>query len=29
MRSDLKGRTDERLQKIESDVSEIKARMRS
>ncbi len=29
MRSDLKGRTDERLQRIESDVTEIKARMRS
>ena len=28
MRSDLKGRTDERLQRIESDVTEIKARMR-
>ena len=29
LRSDLKGRTDERLQRIESDVTEIKARMRS
>ena len=29
MRSDLKGRTDERLQRIESDVTEIKARMGS
>ena len=29
MRSDLKGRTEERLQRIESDVTEIKARMRS
>jgi archaellum component FlaC len=29
LRSDLKGRTDERLQRIESDVTEIKARIRS
>jgi len=29
MRSDLKGRTEERLQRIESDVTEIKAGMRS
>jgi acylphosphatase len=29
MRSDLKGRTEERLQRIESDVTEIKARMKS
>ena len=29
LRSDLKGRTDERLQRIESDVTEIMARMRS
>ncbi len=29
MRSDLKGRSEERLQRIESDVTEIKARMRS
>ncbi len=29
MRSDLKGRTEERLQRIESDVTEIKARMGS
>jgi len=29
MRSDLKGRTEERLQRIESDVTEIKAKMRS
>ena len=29
LRSDLKGRTEERLQRIESDVTEIKARMRS
>jgi acylphosphatase len=29
LRSDLKGRTDERLQRIESDVTEIKAMMRS
>ncbi|HEX7445150.1 MAG TPA: acylphosphatase [Methanothrix sp.] len=29
LRSDLKGRTDERLQRIESDVTEIKARMGS
>jgi acylphosphatase len=29
LRSDLKGRTDERLQRIESDVTEIKVRMRS
>jgi archaellum component FlaC len=29
MRSDLKGRTEERLQRIESDVTEIKARIRS
>ena len=28
LRSDLKGRTDERLQRIESDVTEIKARIR-
>ncbi len=28
LRSDLKGRTEERLQRIESDVVEIKARMR-
>ena len=29
MRSDLKGHKEERLQRIESDVTEIKARMRS
>jgi hypothetical protein len=29
LRSDLKGRTEERLQRIESDVVEIKARMKS
>ena len=29
LRSDLKGRTDERLQRIESDVTEIKAKIRS
>ena len=29
LRSDLKGRTDERLQRIESDVTEVKARIRS
>ena len=29
MRSDLKGRSEERLQRIESDLTEIKARMRS